>query len=502
MKGVIDRMPLRVRLVVASTVLVAAGLAISGFVAAATLRGYLVNRVDDQLRQASQHYGGPGFGNTPPFGGGGPHDDGAPTEIYAAYYNVNGRLAYSVVPAYGPASEQSPQLPDNVSTATLENDSQPFTVGSSTGSGSWRVIARPAVGGGAVYVAQSLSDVDHTVGRLQLLELLIGLGVVTVLAGAGYVVVRRSLRPLTEVESTAEAIADGDLSRRIPPAHPGTEVGRLSNALNGMLAQIERAFHVQQESEQAARRSEQQMRQFVADASHELRTPLTSIRGFSELYRQGAVSDADEVAHAMRRIEDEASRMGVLVDDLLLLARLDQRRPLQQQPVDMNRLAAEAAEDAHVVAPERTVSFEGVDGDAVVIGDELRLRQVLGNLLGNALTHTPDGTPIAVRVDTQSDPSGAWVVLEVADEGPGLPPEHAERVFERFYRVDAARTRGQGGTGLGLSIVAGLTEAHGGRVELDTRPGEGATFRVLLPAAAPDLSGPAHAMATPASDKS
>jgi len=326
--------------------------------------------------------------------------------------------------------------------------------------------------------------VNRTVSRLQLLELLIGLAVVVGLAGAGYVVVRRSLRPLTEVEHTAAAIAAGDLTQRVPEAHPATEVGRLSAALNAMLTQIERAFHVQQESEQAARRSEEQMRQFVADASHELRTPLTSIRGFSELYRQGAVESDEDLARVMRRIEDEAMRMGVLVDDLLLLARLDQRRPLERRPVDINQLATEAVEDVRVVAPDRPIQFHGIDSGATVVGDELRLRQVLGNLLGNALTHTPEDTAIDVRVDVRTDDHGRWVVLEVVDRGPGLPPEHADRVFERFYRVDAARSRSGGGSGLGLSIVAGLTEAHGGRVELDTTPGQGATFRVLLPLAA------------------
>jgi two-component system OmpR family sensor kinase len=227
------------------------------------------------------------------------------------------------------------------------------------------------------------------------------------------------------------------------------------------------------------------MRQFVADASHELRTPLTSIRGFAELFRQGAASNPDELQRVMRRIEDEGARMGVLVDDLLLLARLDQHRPLERQPVDVGQLASDAVEDVCMVAPGRPIDLVVADDQPpVVIGDEMRLRQVLGNLLGNALTHTPDGTPIHVRVGTRVDEIGRWAVLSVADEGPGLPAEHAERVFERFYRVDAARTRSEGGSGLGLSIVAGLTEAHGGRVELVTGAGEGATFRVVLPLAA------------------
>lgn len=487
MFGVVDRMPLRVLLVAASTVLVALGLAISGFVASTVLRGYLVGRVDDQLRQASQHFGGPEF-RRGPLGGGGlrPPANDIESDLYAAFYGPRGGTPLvEIKPAYGPASQSTPQLPAVAGSGALVNSGRPLTVSSVAAGGSWRVLARPTAGGGQLLVARSLSDVDHTVGRLQLLELLIGLGVVVVLAGVGYVVVRRSLRPLTEVERTAAAIADGDLSQRVPAAHPGTEVGRLSAAFNSMLGQIERAFHVQRESERSARRSEEQMRQFVADASHELRTPLTSIRGFAELFRQGAVSDRDELERVMRRIEDEGARMGVLVDDLLLLARLDQRRPLERQPVDLRRLAADAVEDVRMVAPGRPIDL--VVGDAaapVVIGDELRLRQVLGNLLGNALTHTPDGTPVHVRLDRRDDDQGRWAVLEVADEGPGLGAEDAERVFERFYRVDAARTRANGGSGLGLSIVAGLAAAHGGRVELDTVAGEGATFRVVLPMAA------------------
>ena len=487
MIGVVDRMPLRVRLVVATTLLVAVGLAISGFVASATLRGYLVERVDERLPQDAQHFTGPDFNDGPLGGTGGgelgPRDRDFETNIYVAFYNPAGTRYFTVHPKFGPTSQAAPNLPFAISDGSTHSG-QPFTVASKSGGGSWRVLATPGPAGGTVFVAESLSDVQHTVGRLELLELLIGLCVVVILAGAGYVVVRRSLKPLMEVEQTAEAIAAGDLTQRVPPAHPGTEVGRLSAALNGMLAQIERAFQVQRESEQSARRSEEQMRQFVADASHELRTPLTSIRGFAELFRQGAVADPEELERVMRRIEDEGARMGVLVDDLLLLARLDQRRPLQREPVDLGQLANDAVEDVRMVAPGRSIDLSvGESHPPVVIGDELRLRQVLGNLLGNALQHTPDDAAIHVRLGTRTDDSGQWAVLEVADEGPGLSPEHAERVFERFYRVDAARSRSHGGSGLGLSIVGGLAEAHGGHVELDTAPGEGATFRVILPLA-------------------
>jgi two-component system OmpR family sensor kinase len=312
------------------------------------------------------------------------------------------------------------------------------------------------------------------------------------LAGLGYGAVRSSLRPLAEVEATAAGIAAGDLSRRVPERDPRTEVGRLGRALNGMLTQIESAFMARSSSEAAARASEERMRRFVADASHELRTPLTSIRGFAELYRQGAVRDPAEVARLLRRVEDEAARMGLLVDDLLLLARLDQQRPLERRPVDLLAVATDAVADARAVAPDRHVSLRVVgDRAPVVAGDEPRLRQVVGNLVTNALTHTPPGTPVAVIVGTE----GSSAVLDVTDEGPGLAHDDAQRVFERFYRADAARSRSSGGTGLGLSIVAALVAAHGGTVRLDTAPGAGAAFRVRLPLPQPPSPEPVAAPA-------
>jgi two-component system OmpR family sensor kinase len=348
------------------------------------------------------------------------------------------------------------------------------------------VLVLPLAGGGAVVVAAPLGDVQNTVQRLAALQLVIGVVVLLAFAALGYAVVRRSLRPLVEVESTAEAIAAGDLTRRVPESDPRTEVGSLAGSLNAMLGQIEGAFGAQRASEANARQSEERMRRFIADASHELRTPLTSIRGFAELYRQGAVSDPAELDRVMRRVEDEAARMGLLVEDLLLLARLDQQRPLQREPVDLLDLARDAVHDASAVDPGRPVSLEVMSGEPpVVTGDDARLRQVFGNLVTNALTHTPAGTPVVVRVGTY----GAEAVVEVVDRGPGLSAEQAARAFERFYRADASRTRAHGGSGLGLSIVAALVAAHGGRVDLDTAPGEGATFRVRLPLEAPVRAG-------------
>jgi two-component system OmpR family sensor kinase len=273
----------------------------------------------------------------------------------------------------------------------------------------------------------------------------------------------------------------------VPERDPRTEVGRLAAALNSMLAQIEAAFRARAASEGTARRSEERMRRFVADASHELRTPLTTIRGFAELYRQGAARDPDELDRLMRRIEDQAARMGLLVEDLLLLARLDQQRPLDRRPVDLLALAAEAVNDARAVAPDRRIELQlangagAAGGPLVVLGDEDRLRQVIANLMSNALTHTPAGSPIELRAGTRRDDGSSSAAIEVVDHGPGLTQEQAERVFERFYRADPARTRAHGGTGLGLSIVAALVAAHGGTVEVSSVPGRGASFRVLLP---------------------
>jgi two-component system OmpR family sensor kinase len=302
-----------------------------------------------------------------------------------------------------------------------------------------------------------------------------------------------SLRPLAEIEGTAAAIARGDLTRRVPELDPRTEVGRLGHAFNAMLAQIEGAFQARASSEVRARKSEERMRQFVADASHELRTPLTTIRGFAELYRQGATDDVDGV---LLRVEAEAERMGLLVEDLLLLARLDQERPLELAPVGLSAVVTDAGAAVRAIAPDRAVDVTVPDEDLVVLGDEPRLRQVIGNLITNALTHTPAGTPVWLHLR----PDGTDALIEVADSGPGLDAEQSARVFERFYRVDKARARNaagtritgrpggiapHSGTGLGLAIVAALVAAHNGSVEVDSQPGLGATFRVRLPLAEP-----------------
>jgi two-component system OmpR family sensor kinase len=364
----------------------------------------------------------------------------------------------------------------------------------------WRVTAVGLPGDLVLVAGGDLGRDDKVIGRLVAIEIVVGLVVLVALGLAGYGLVRSSLRPLAAVERTAQAIAAGDLSQRVPAGDGRTEVGRLSQALNGMLARIESAFRAQQTSEEQARASEERMRRFVADASHELRTPLTSIRGFAELYRQGAVGSAAETARLMQRIESEGSRMGVLVEDLLQLARLDQQRPLSLTPVDLAEIAGDAVHDARALQPDRPVSVhldDSLTEVPVVLGDEARLRQVVGNLLSNALVHTPQTTPVTVRICEDTSAGGDRVVVRVADEGPGMAPEDAARVFERFYRADASRSRTAGGTGLGLSIVRALVTAHGGDVSLDTAPGRGAAFTVRLPRSGPDTGGP-PATAVPA----
>ena len=366
------------------------------------------------------------------------------------------------------------------------------TVTSVDGSTAWRLATTPPIDGFRIVVGHDLDQDIKVLRRLTALETIVGLVVLTVLGFAGYGLVRNSLRPLAAVERTALAIAAGDLSQRVPVGDHRTEVGRLSTALNGMLSRIESAFRAQQASEAQARGSEDRMRRFVADASHELRTPLTSIRGFAELYRQGAVRTPEETRHLMERIEAEGARMGLLVEDLLLLARLDQQRPLTIGPVDLAQIAGDAVHAARATAPDRPISFRLEDSlteAPVVAGDEPRLRQVVGNLLTNALVHTPAGTRVSVSL-AQEETVPGMLTLTVADDGPGMDPADAARAFERFYRADSSRTRTAGGTGLGLAIVASLVAAHRGTVHLTTAPGAGAAVTVRLPTWVPGGAAP------------
>ena len=458
-------LPLRIGLVAATLVLVTCGLVTSGVAVTSILRHSLVSRIDSNLLEASRSWAqAPRRQSAPPYEG--PDPGRPPSKFYVRGIGSDG----TTFTAINDRNAEPALPPDN------DVGPNPVTLPSVNGSDIlWRAVS---VRGphGLTTVAVDLSDVQHTVRSLVWLQFGIGVAVLAVVGIVSFAVVQRSLRPLSEVEQTAAAIASGQLDRRVPERDPHTEVGRLSLALNGMLTQIQQAVASSESSAETARGSEDRLRRFITDASHELRTPLTTIRGFAELYRQGATRD---VAMLLSRIESEASRMGLLVDDLLLLARLDVQRPLEHNRLDLLALASDAVHDARAIDPQRTITMEILDGPGTpeVVGDEPRIRQVLSNLVVNALQHTPTSADVVVRVGTDGDDA----VVEVADKGPGMSQEDASRVFERFYRTDSSRARASGGTGLGLSIVDSLVHAHGGLVTVTTAPGKGCCFRVTLP---------------------
>lgn len=588
-----ERTPLRLKLMTAVLALVTIALVVISVAGIAILKSSLLGPYDSEMQAGISHVasgtvsdyldsGGQGFSagelvDWIPAGG----------AVHRVILPVSQGYQRGYLPGPPPGRDQGMSEPVISSNPAWINShlNRPFTLTSANGDIKWRVLMRnylvsPTNSTGTVVLAVDVTSVYTTIGKLATIDLLVSVAIVALLAILATAAVRASLRPLTDIEKTAGAIAEGDLSRRVPERDPRTETGRLGRSLNAMLSQIESAFQSRTRSEAAARRSEERMRQFVADASHELRTPLTAIRGFAEYYRQRggiAVADAANPASApssqatpdgtaakagrgggahplapadmdriMRRVEQESARMGILVEDMLLLARLDQQRPLTARPVDLLTLAADAVHDARVVAPERSINLTVSPGRALlVIGDEVRLRQVIGNLMNNALTHTPDGTPIDVLIrpgnlneaaaatlvaqpdiadEPSADsgpgadgeirwdaehvppppgsaapgspvvpvaaaevPSGPAAVLEVIDHGPGLTSEQAGHVFERFYRADPARTTG--GTGLGLAIVAALVGAHGGACWVRSRPGEGATFCIALPLSPEAMQG-------------
>ncbi|MEV0006018.1 HAMP domain-containing sensor histidine kinase [Micromonospora sp. NPDC050980] len=487
------RWTLRSRLVVVVAALTALALVMANAAGLVLLRRTLTDRIDEQLTTVSR-----------PF-----TRDAAPSYDPRARTRVLPRARLGpeqVVLLYGPdgnledvrRSDESATVPKVEPYDRLvarAAGTRPYTVEAADGAAAWRVlVVERGDDRGIAVLAVSLREVEETTDLLLLIDAVVIVVVLLLLASLAAVVVRLGLRPLTRMEQTTAQITGGNLSRRVPDADPHTEPGRLGGALNLMLDRIS--------TEVAARReSERRLRQFIADASHELRTPLTSIRGFAELYRRGGTPPGPELDGTMARIEAEAARMGLLVEDLLLLAQLDHERPLREQPVDLLGVAADSVRDAQARAPGRRIRLAALDEDGfepvMVTGDEHRLRQVVANLLNNALQHTPPQARVTVRtgllrrapagpppVAAVGDPLPAATpaaVLEVTDDGPGLAADQAVRVFERLYRADPSRTRGSGGSGLGLSIVAALARGHQGRVELLTAPGRGATFRVLLP---------------------
>jgi two-component system OmpR family sensor kinase len=490
---------LRGRLLIGLVVLTTAGLAVAGIVTYAAERSFLVSRVDQQFNAIAingfEDYvdaqlglrkgpsGAPVQGGAQPFpegpdgpGGRGPGGrlTGLPLGTIGIHVTANGTASRAV--EFEGSGASAPKLAaDDVPLTPLSKLLHPtlVTVDSEAGSAlQYRVLKKPSdTGHGTLIIAVPLSDVSQTLTRLRTVELIVIAAVVLALAGFAWLLIRLGLRPLTRIGATAGAIAAGDLSRRVSPADSRTEVGRLGLALNAMLGQIERAFGERQASEDRLRR-------FLSDASHELRTPLTSIRGYAELFRIGAAGDPQDTAKAMARIEEEAARMGVLVEDLLALARLDEMPQTSLEPVAIAPLLRDAADDARAGARDRDVAV-AVTGDPIVSGDASQLRQVLANLLRNALTHTPAATPI----ELSAAPADGVVRIEVRDHGPGLPDGAADSVFERFWRAEGGRERGRAGAGLGLAIVAAIIDAHGGSVHAHNAPGGGASFVIELPQA-------------------
>ncbi len=460
------RLSLRARLVLGVIVLAALGLGAADVATYTSLRSFEFDHTDATLDSLQHAFGQPGFAGSGP---------GQPA-VFVQLRAVDGKhvVGRQSPPSFpGQPAPPPPRWPATISLAGGTEQGPDlvryFNVPAASGGGRYRVRASREPGQpGVLAIAISLRDVDSTLHRLVLIELLVTAAVLAGLAALGLWLVRVGLRPLGAIERTAAAIAAGDLSRRVERADERTEVGRLGLALNAMLGQIESAFR-------AREASEQKLRRFVADASHELRTPLSAVRAYAELFTRGADRRPDDLARSMAGIGRESERMSLLVDDLLLLARLDEGRPLERQPVQLDEVVGEAVDAAHAVDPERSIELDAEP--LVVLGDRDRLRQIVDNLLANVRAHTPDRTPGHVTVGRENGEA----VIEVADSGAGLNADDLERVFERFYRSDASRSRSSGGVGLGLSIVAAVAEAHGGTVGARSNPDGGAVFRIVLP---------------------
>jgi len=464
---------LRARLVAALLAACAAGMLLLGAVTYFEQRSFQYDRVDDQARAAQAPAEGAleeaGIGPPEQRGPGPRHgggsEDGLPPGIYVERRDAAGNvLGSTVLDPFDQGLTADPDIPDDLEPGRL------VTVGGENGDGSrYRVLASPARGGGLTIVAVPLDAADQTLSRLLLVEALVIAGALLLLAAIAWAIVRVGLRPLDRMADTAARIAGGRLDERVADDDARTETGRLGRALNGMLDRLEGAFREREASEQRLRR-------FLADASHELRTPLASMRGYAELFRIGAARKPADVEKAMRRIEEESTRMGALLDDMLALARLDEVSALAHDDVDLAALTRDAVDDARAAAPDRAITA-AADGELTIRGDADRLRQVLANLLRNALDHTPPATPIEVGLSSADGEAR----LEVRDHGPGLPSDNPAALFERFWRAAGGRERGKGGAGLGLAIVAAIAEAHGGRVSAENAPGGGAAFVVRLP---------------------
>jgi len=467
---------IRSRLAIAVALVLLITFGVLGVVLVRSTRATLVNQVDQQLLTSVDR--AKGDGGPPDHGKGNPWINGAlgkPSTNLTAYdervvgfyfYDSSGTLVDELACGY----PDSPKSPPKVSSDTFNLLANKITTTPSEDSKlSYRILVTKQPDGAVQVTAATLESVDQAVSRLARIFLIAGAIAMIATTAIAYGLIRRGLRPVDRMVEVASEIAGGNLSLRVPEANPRTELGQLGGALNNMLHRIEDAVR-------ARTASEERLRRFIGDAAHELRTPLTSVRGYAELYRAGAISDAAGVENAMRRIEAEGSRMARLVDEKLLLARLDQQRGLEMKPVDVVAIAREALADFAAVDPERPLTSD-LAPIAMVNGDRIRLRQVIDNLMANARIHTPAGTPIRLGVAVE----GKNAAITVTDRGAGIAPEDLERVFERFWRADPARARNRGGSGLGLSIVSSLVESHGGTVSVESQPGRGTTFSVRLP---------------------
>jgi two-component system, OmpR family, sensor kinase len=472
-------MSLRMRLLVGMA-LVAAVLVIVSAVLTITTRDELIGQIDARLSAFATTEHGPPGGDGGPFGEPPePPPGNLPvrrSDAFEGYIDANGDLVTLFTPNVGGDEYHPPDITEDDMPAS---GSRAFTV-DGIGGGSYRVLAERD-GEVTSITALPLDDVQRTIARLVLVEIVGSLAILAALGLVSWWVMHLGVRPVKRMTATATRIAAGDLSVRVPESAPRTESGELAVALNTMLGTLEGSL-----AERAA--SEERLRHFVADASHELRTPVTTIRGYAELYRHGGLSDPAALDDAMRRTEQEAARIGRLVDDMLALARLDEQRPLDVRPVDLAMLAGDAAADARAASPGRPIDVE-LDGTPVVVdGDEDRLRQVIANVVGNALVHTSPDVPVTIRVE--HDATAA--TLSVIDGGQGMTADVAARVTERFFRADPSRSRHRGGTGLGLSIVDATVSAHGGAVEIDSEPGSGTTVRLSMPLANRAAEGRPH----------
>ena len=467
---------LRTRLIATLVLLAATGMVVLATITYISQRSFENQRVDDQTVSAENAVDRAlhdKLGDSDRDGGGSSRGDGPdsfaadadlPAGTFGQRRSEDGRTIQASVVIDGRSTSAPPRLPVALRSGQL------FTVDAVRGGTRYRVRVT-SNDHALILVAVPLTDAERAIRRLLVLEAVVIAAILLALAALTTVLVRLELRPLIRIGQTADAIAAGDLDRRVEVASPGSEVGRLGVALNGMLGRLEQAFA-------ETKASEERLRRFLSDAAHELRTPLVSIRGYAELFRIGGAENPDRIAKALQRIEEESVRMGTIVEDLLVLARLDEIREVEQTVIDVGALLEDAAADAEAMDPSRAVAVH-VDGDALVLGDNDALRKVFANLVRNAVVHTPRGTPLEFTCEQDA----VDVRLCVRDHGAGLPTDRPEELFERFWRGegDEGRVRGPGGAGLGLSIVAAITRAHGGGVSAANAPGGGAVFTVTLP---------------------